>query len=101
LQKREFSFYDIELFLREAGAKRIDERTMSRFERQMEEDLTQLLEEAKVYANHAGRSTVIKTSDINLIGGKRKGRFLISKRVKRKAQKRHEALKPRLLHANL
>ncbi len=67
IKKRAFSFYDIETFLKEAGAERINEGAMDVFEKELEETVSELVKNAKTYANYAGRKKLIKKSDIELI----------------------------------
>ena len=63
---REFSLYDIEQFLREAGAEKVNERAVISLEKELEDTVKELLAEASVYANYAGRKS-IKRSDIVLL----------------------------------
>lgn len=67
MKQRGFSLYDIEQFLRDAGAERINERALMSFEKELEETVNELLGEATVYANYAGRKRLIKHADISLI----------------------------------
>lgn len=66
-RKKGFSFYDIEQFLRDAGAQKINEGAVDMFENELEETVNELIDKAKVYANYAGRKKLIKDSDIILI----------------------------------
>jgi len=70
---REFSLYDIEQFLREAGAERVNERAVLSLEKELEDTVKELLAEASVYANYAGRKRLIKRSDIVLLHRNRNG----------------------------
>jgi histone H3/H4 len=67
LVNREFSLYDIEQFLREAGAEKVNERAVLSLEKELEDTVKELLAEASVYANYAGRKRLIKRSDIVLL----------------------------------
>lgn len=71
MKQRGFSLYDIEQFLRDAGAERINERALMSFEKELEETVNELLGEATVYANYAGRKRLIKHADISLIAADR------------------------------
>lgn len=68
---REFSLYDIEQFLREAGAEKVNERAVISLEKELEDTVKELLAEASVYANYAGRKRLIKRSDIVMLHRKR------------------------------
>ena len=70
--KRAFSLYDIEQFLREAGAEKINERAVISLEKELQDTVKELVSEAAMYANYAGRKHVIKLSDIHLANGSRK-----------------------------
>lgn len=65
-RNRGFSLYDIEQFLKEAGAQKVNERAILCLEKELHDTVNQLLEGATVCANHAGRSRVIKRSDVKL-----------------------------------
>ncbi len=64
---REFSLYDIEQFLREAGAEKVNERAVISLEKELEDTVKELVAEASVYANYAGRKRLIKRSDIVML----------------------------------
>ena len=66
-KKHAFSLYDVEEFLRDAGATRVNEKAVISFEQELENTLNELLNEAEKYANYAGRSRLIKRSDIKLL----------------------------------
>ena len=66
MNKREFSLYDIEQFLREAGAERINEKAVISLEKEIEDTVKELVDEASMYANYAGRKSMINSSDIEL-----------------------------------
>jgi histone H3/H4 len=58
--------YDIEQFLKEAGAERVNEKAMVSLERELQDTVNGLVDQASVYANYAGRSKLINLSDITL-----------------------------------
>ena len=64
---REFSLYDIEQYLRDAGAEKVHERAVISLEKELEDTVKELLAEASVYANYAGRKRLIKRSDISML----------------------------------
>ena len=66
MKKREFSLYDVEQFLREAGAERINEKAVISLEKEIEDTVKELVDEASMYASYAGRKNLIKSSDIEL-----------------------------------
>lgn len=63
---RKFSLYDIEQFIREAGAERITEDAVTGLEKEIEKLAERITSKAMRYAEHAGRSKLIKRSDILL-----------------------------------
>lgn len=64
--ERAFSLYDIEQFIREAGAERVTEDAVLDLEHELEK-LTELVADRAIkYAAHAGRRRLIKKSDILL-----------------------------------
>lgn len=63
---REFSLYDIEQFLREAGAERVTEDAVMDLEKELERFADKLTNKAVRYAAHAGRKKLIKREDILL-----------------------------------
>ncbi|MGC8676204.1 MAG: histone-like protein [Candidatus Micrarchaeia archaeon] len=64
--ERAYSLYDIEQFIREAGAEKVTEDAVLNLEKELER-LTELVtERAKIYAEHAGRKKLIKRSDVVL-----------------------------------
>ncbi len=65
--ERKFSLYDIEQFMREAGATRITEDAVVDLERELSKLAEKLTDEALDYAKHAGRKKLIKRSDILLL----------------------------------
>ncbi len=66
-KRRGFSLYDIEQFLKESGCKRISEGAVISLEKELEDTVKELIVEAEVYANYAGRKKLIKRSDIELV----------------------------------
>jgi histone H3/H4 len=66
MKKREFSLYDIEQFLREAGAERVNERAVISLEKELEDTVRELVGNASMYASYAGRKRLIKNSDVDL-----------------------------------
>ena len=75
---RGFSLYDIEQFLRDAGAERVNEEAVTALERELEDTVKELASEAQVYANYAGRKRLINGSDIAMV--KSNGRSALAKR---------------------
>jgi histone H3/H4 len=67
MKKREFSLYDIEQFLREAGAERVNEKAVISLEQEIEDTVKELVDEASMYAGYAGRKRLIKSADIDLV----------------------------------
>lgn len=66
-KKRGFSYYNIEQFLREAGAERINEKAVVTFEEELRSMANELINEAEMYAKYAGRKKVITNSDIDMV----------------------------------
>ena len=65
LGERAYSLYDIESFIREAGAEKVTEDAVRNLEKELER-LTELVaKKAKAYAAHAKRSS-IRRSDVVL-----------------------------------
>lgn len=64
--ERGFSLYDIEQFMREAGAERVTEDAVLNLERELERLTEKVAGKALKYAEHAGRRKVIKRSDVLL-----------------------------------
>jgi len=62
---RKFSLYDVEQFIREAGAERISEDAVLNLEMELESFADSIAQEAIKYAEHAGRK-LIKSEDILL-----------------------------------
>ena len=66
---RGFSLYDMEQFLKDAGAERINEKAVVSLEKELNDTVKQLVEDAQVYANYAGRKRMIKRADVALVRG--------------------------------
>ena len=64
--ERAYSLYDIEQFIREAGAERVTEDAVLDLEREMERLTEMLASKAIRYAEHAGRRRLIKKQDVLL-----------------------------------
>lgn len=82
--ERAFSLYDIEQFIREAGAERVTEDAVLDLERELEKLTETLTSRAKVYAEHAGRKRLIKKGDVLLTNGRsyrRPNTFIPSARI--------------------
>ncbi|MCL5430299.1 MAG: NFYB/HAP3 family transcription factor subunit [Candidatus Marsarchaeota archaeon] len=85
MKDRVFSLYDIEDFLKEAGAERIHEKAVISLEEELENTVKELTAEAEVYANHAGRSKLIKQCDIAMAKGmKGQARLVGMRKVSKK-----------------
>ena len=63
---RAFSLYDIEQFIREAGAERVTEDAVLNLEKELEKLTEALTNKAAIYAEHAGRRKLIKKGDVLL-----------------------------------
>lgn len=63
---RRFSLYDIEQFIREAGAERITEDAVTGLEKEIEKLAEEITNKAMKYAEHAGRRKLIRSSDVLL-----------------------------------
>lgn len=66
---REFSLYDIEQFLREAGAERVTEDAVLNLERELSKLTEKIAKRAVGYAAHAGRKKLIRREDVLLTRG--------------------------------
>lgn len=84
-KQKGFSYYDIEEFLRDAGAKRINEGAVVSFEQELEDTVKNLINEAGMYANYAGRQKKITYSDVDMARtyGTKK-RYFIKNKIKPK-----------------
>lgn len=68
LNKKGFSYYDVEQFLRDAGAEKINEKAIVSFEEELESTVKELANEAVLYAKYAGRNTLITDRDVSMVG---------------------------------
>ena len=64
--ERAFSLYDMEEFLREAGAERVTEDAVAGLERELEKLTESVANRALKYAAHAGRRKLIRKNDVLL-----------------------------------
>lgn len=64
--ERAFSLYDMEEFLREAGAERVTEDAVLNLERELEKLTQSVANKALRYAAHAGRRKLINKNDVLL-----------------------------------
>ncbi len=64
--ERAFSLYDMEEFLREAGAERVTEDAVLNLERELEKLTQSVANKALRYAAHAGRRKLIRKNDVLL-----------------------------------
>jgi histone H3/H4 len=67
MPSRRFSLYEMEQFLREAGAEKVTEDAVLNLEMELEKLADKLTKKAKRYAEHAGRRKLIKREDIMLV----------------------------------
>ncbi len=63
-KKRGLSLYEIEEYLKDAGAEKISEDAVFTFEKEIEKMADELMGFASIFANYAGRKSLIKGSDI-------------------------------------
>jgi histone H3/H4 len=68
MKDRKFSLYDVEQFLREAGAEKVTEDAVLNLERELEKLADKVTDKAMRYAEHAGRRKLIRKEDILLTG---------------------------------
>jgi histone H3/H4 len=66
MSDREFSLYDVEQFLREAGDERVTEDAVLNLERELAKLADKVTNKAIKYAAHAGRKKLIRREDILL-----------------------------------
>ncbi len=64
--ERIFSLYEMEQFIREAGADRVTEDAVRDLEREIERLANTVTKSALKYAQHAGRKRLIRTADVKL-----------------------------------
>ena len=95
MRKREFSLYDIEQFLREAGAERVNEKAVISLEKELEDTVKELVANASVYASYAGRKRIINNSDVDLA----LNRGSVGDRSHVRLRAHAMARKPRRLHS--
>ncbi len=65
-EKRVFSLYEIEQFIREAGAEKVTEDAVRDLEKEIERLANTITKKAIRYAEHAGRKKLIRSSDVLL-----------------------------------
>ncbi|MCL5412469.1 MAG: hypothetical protein M1474_02395 [Candidatus Marsarchaeota archaeon] len=88
-RRRGFSLYDVEQFLKEAGAERVNEKAVRSLEKELEDCVNGMLSDASMYARYAGRSSLIKLSDIELAKSSGpKGIYVPQKRRAKRKQQR-------------
>ncbi len=88
-KSRAFSLYDIEEFLKEAGAEKINEKAVLSLEKELEDTVKELVDEAEVYANYAGRPEQIMNSDLKLVNGTGgRARAMVARIKEKKAARR-------------
>ena len=98
--------YDIEQFLREAGAERINEKAVISLERELQDTVNELVYDASMYANYAGRRKLIKISDIKLAerakrtNGSIRYNSRIAKNEKTEGQRKNSNEPPKLMLIN-
>ena len=64
--ERAFSLYDVEQFIREAGAEKVTEEAVLNLEHELEKLAETIGNRAVQYAAHAGRRKLIKKKDVLL-----------------------------------
>ncbi|MCL5102457.1 MAG: hypothetical protein M1544_03830 [Candidatus Marsarchaeota archaeon] len=85
VKQRSFSLYDIEEFLKQAGAEKINEKAVISLEQELEDTVKELVGEASFYANYAGRSNMIKSSDLELAKAKTGSKHILyARKIKRR-----------------
>ncbi len=82
--QRRFSLYDVEQFIREAGAERVTEDAVLDLERELEKLAEKMTNKAVRYAAHAGRRKLIKREDILLLRSGSKKAYIGSSAFQRK-----------------
>ncbi len=86
MKDREFSLYDIEQFLREAGAERVTEDAVLNLERELAKLANKVTDRAVKYAAHAGRKKLIRKEDILLARPTQYPRYSRPENLRRKAR---------------
>jgi histone H3/H4 len=66
MKTSKFSLYDIEQFIREAGAERVTEDAVRALDRELEKLAETVTRRAKMNAEHAGRRKLIGSADVKL-----------------------------------
>jgi histone H3/H4 len=66
MNSKTFSLYELDLFLREAGAERVTEEAVLALDRELSKLAETIAESSIKYANHAGRSKLIRKEDVLL-----------------------------------
>lgn len=66
MAERAYSLYDIEQFIREAGAERVTEDAVLNLEKELERLTEAIANKAVRYAHHAGRNKLLRKSDVML-----------------------------------
>lgn len=79
--------YDVEQFLTEAGAERINEKAVISLERELQDTVNSIVHKASIYANYAGRRKLINISDIKLTRRVKTTRYHMKYSARR--QRRH------------
>jgi histone H3/H4 len=100
LGKRTFSMYDVEQFIREAGAEKVNERAVICLEKELKETADHLVELAATYANHAGRTRTIKRSDVVLARNAKMRRLIIARKGVKRARTGRVLLRPNVIGAH-
>ena len=99
MEQRRFSLYDIEQFLRDAGAERINEKAVQSFEEELESTVKELVDGAEVYAKYAGRERLVTNSDIDMAAMCRPKRAYIRKARRKPALRAKPAFRKPVLDA--
>ncbi len=66
VKERVFSLYDVEQFLRDAGAEKVHEKAIRSFEEELRNTLKEFINDAETCANYAGRRKLITKEDVEL-----------------------------------
>lgn len=93
MEKEKFSLYDIEQFLRDAGAERVNEKAVQSFADELKGMVDDLVQEAEVYAKYAGRRRLVTKSDISM-ATMCKSRHVYVRRIKRRPAARRARQNP-------
>lgn len=76
MKKLLLSMYDLEEFLKEAGAEKVHEKAVRSLGAELQNTILELLEEASVYANYAGRKRLINAEDIALASSSKRRSYI-------------------------